>query len=235
MQLLLSYTNDNALVTQTVLAAAAEHGRYTFTPLLDYRGEKSDISEAVVVAAARNGRGYIGNFKILLGRYASKIEITEAVLVAVADSYIWRAHIVETILELKQDTALQVTESVLCAVAGNSVGGACMMESLHKYSQENMGSRVEFLQGAITQSVLQAAAANKSPALMRDRLDSMHGDIHVTAPVIEAAMANVHAGVPISILKLLCKRSDEAMQIYLSMGGKQDDVVKEPDFFNFFV
>jgi hypothetical protein len=225
IQLLLNYANDNALVTQTVLAAAAQSRNSVFPILLDCQADHLDISEAVVVAAAECG--WYHNLELLLGDEC-KIEITEAVLVAVGGNYYAGRIHMENILRRKQDTPLQITESVLYAVAENSHG----LEII-RHLRDHMGEVVEFLDGAITQKVLQAAAGNPhhdSVPLMRHLLDLMDKNIHITAPVIEAAMAN--EVMTLSQLRLICKRSDEALQIYLSMGGKEEDLVESPEYHN---
>jgi hypothetical protein len=219
MQLLLSYKNDNALITEAVLIAAAGTRNDTLPLLLDCKGAKADISEAVLVAAAGAGTGYHDhsrcNFSILLERYASKIEITEAVLVAAVGNSCQVGKHLEAILNLKKDNKLRATETVLCAAAGNPFTGLLVLRILcAKLGEEE----VEFPDG-VTQSVLQAAAGNSGydgVEIMELLLDLIEGDIHVTAPVIEAARTNKWQSH--SLVRLLCDRSDEAWQIYVSMG-----------------
>jgi hypothetical protein len=221
MQLLLSYKNDNALITEAVLIAAAGTRNDTLPLLLDCKGAKADISEAVLIAAAEGRIFYHDysrcNFSILLERYASKIEITEAVIVAAAGDEAQAEKHLKAILDLKQDTKLRVTETILCALARNEEGGLNSMELL--YAHEGKG--VEFPNGVVTQSVLQAAVENsgdESVGIMELLLDLIEGEIHVTVPVIEAARTNKWQGH--SLVRLLCDRSDEARQICLSMGRK---------------
>jgi hypothetical protein len=97
MQLLLDHKNDNAVVTERVLIAAAGSNNSTLPALLDYEGEKANISDLVLVAAAKNVNA--GYFKFLLNRHKGKIQITDAVFFAAVGNSTYRKKYVRAIFD----------------------------------------------------------------------------------------------------------------------------------------
>jgi hypothetical protein len=223
--MLLEWKDDEEVIPEVLLLAAAKNPNFTLLALLDHGEAKTNIPEAVLVALAAKYRDST-YFIFFLERYKDRVEITEAVLVAAAGNLAYAYRHLEAILKLKPDTKLQVTENVLCAVARNRHTG---IETL-RFLYANEGRGVCFLDGAVTQTMLQAAAGNTGLGvqIMTLLLDRMEGHIHITLPVIEAARGNRTRGV--KILNLLSERSDEALQIcllrqeYSDTGSKREEL-----------
>jgi hypothetical protein len=221
MLMLLNNSSDKTVVTETLFITAAGTNlcrERTMRLLLDNNNSNALITEAALVAAAKS---WNHTFPILLNYRNDMAEITHAVLVAAAGNRWDAPQNMKAILELERDTKLQATESVICAAAGNPYTGLLVLRILcAKLGEEE----VEFPDG-VTQSVLQAAARNSGydgVEIMELLLDLIEGEIHVTAPVIEAARRNRWQSH--SLVRLLCDRSDEALQICLSMGAELETI-----------
>jgi hypothetical protein len=218
-----SIWRSGASITESALVAAAGNANSNgkeINYLLRRGGGGSRITEAILVAAAGNV-GYHSRhiLQFLLERATDQVRVTEAVLVAAAGNVGYcNNSIVGYLLEEKVGE-LQTTEAVLVAAAGYS--GELGLDRFTSFARL---LRKRDRSEALPDSVLLAAASNQrnGSRIMEELLRHIPHRASFPSAVIVAATKNKRCGK--EVLRALGSQITEALDVYVSMGGKEEDI-----------
>jgi hypothetical protein len=199
LPLLLGLKEDNVLVTEEAVKAAAEddyQGEEIMTLLLDQRGNKIKITEEVLIEAAWSKTTKV--MELLLDRRGDEVKMTEKVLEAAARSK--HQNMMKLLLDRRGDE-IEITERVVASAATVRIWkNSVVMELL----LDRRGDEVR-----ITEEVVKAAAGNNHIHVMKLLLDQRGNEVKITEEVIKEAARNFYGNV----MQLLLNRRGSEVKI----------------------
>jgi hypothetical protein len=215
--------------THTLVLAAARnmnYGHLILPLLLDRNGYDTgdQISEAALIAVVKNKHCRREMMHYLHDSIHNKWEgdeiITEAMLLVVASEN--DSDIVEAMEYLLKERGekIHITEALLVAAAANEMAGKHILKLFLCYGREII---------MVTDSVLTAAAANKVSGnqILYILLEQGPKRTTISQAVLAAAAGNKWCGK--EIVKILWMYIPEALDVYIAMGGKREDISLPPD------